>query len=273
MLRLDKGRAMKHVVKQLENLGFNWAYRVVDTRAFGLPHRRQRVILLASRTEDPRNVLFHASHDPYEPERTSSTPCGFYWTEGVRGIGWAVDAVPTLKGGSTVGIPSPPCIWVPDRKFLGLPEIRDAERLQGFPSGWTAPAVEDPTKRNGPRWKLVGNAVSVPVAEWVGEELANPKDFDASSYVEIKSNEKWPEAAWGYSGKRYKVQATMWPKAKKHPSILEFLNSELTPLSERATKGFLSRVKRSSLNEANNPEFQETIRTHLSAMSDHSTCC
>ena len=40
--------------------------------------------------------------------------CGFYWTEGVRGLGWAVDAIPTLKGGSTVGVPSPPAIWLPD---------------------------------------------------------------------------------------------------------------------------------------------------------------
>ena len=39
--------------------------------------------------------------------------CGFYWTEGLRGLGWAVDAVPTLKGGSTIGIPSPPAIWDP----------------------------------------------------------------------------------------------------------------------------------------------------------------
>lgn len=28
------------------------------------------------------------------------TPCGFYWTEGNTGLGWAVDAIPTLKGGS-----------------------------------------------------------------------------------------------------------------------------------------------------------------------------
>ena len=41
--------------------------------------------------------------------------CGFYWTEGNRGLGWAVDAVPTLKGGSTIGIPSPPAIWDPLR--------------------------------------------------------------------------------------------------------------------------------------------------------------
>src|SRR5262249_10000943 len=58
MLHLERGKAMRYLVESLERLEFSWAYRVVDARAFGLPHRRQRVILLASRTEDPRLVLF-----------------------------------------------------------------------------------------------------------------------------------------------------------------------------------------------------------------------
>ena len=58
MLQLDRGRGMRLLVDELESRGFHWAYRVVDTQAFGLPQRRQRVILLASRTEDPREVLF-----------------------------------------------------------------------------------------------------------------------------------------------------------------------------------------------------------------------
>ena len=58
MLQLDRGAAMRFLTRSLESLGFNWAYRVVDTRAFGLPQRRQRVIVLASRTQDPREVLF-----------------------------------------------------------------------------------------------------------------------------------------------------------------------------------------------------------------------
>ena len=69
--------------------------------------------------------------------------CGFYWTEGLRGLGWAVDAVPTLKGGSTIGIASPPAIRLARDRRLVTPGIEDAERLQGFPAGWTAAAVED----------------------------------------------------------------------------------------------------------------------------------
>jgi len=54
MLRLDGGKAMAFLAASLESLGYTWAYRVVDTRSFGLPHRRKRVIMVASRSEDPR---------------------------------------------------------------------------------------------------------------------------------------------------------------------------------------------------------------------------
>src|SRR5262249_14009134 len=48
MLQLDRGRAMTFLTHTLEELGFKWAYRTVDTQAFGLPQRRQRVLVLAS---------------------------------------------------------------------------------------------------------------------------------------------------------------------------------------------------------------------------------
>ena len=142
MLQLDRGQAMHVLVDWLSESGFRWAYRVVDTRSFGLPQRRRRVLLLASRTEDPRNVLLtDDAGNPGDPSHP--TAFGFYWTEGERGVGWGVDVVPTLKGGSGLGIPSPPAVWFPEGKGRVIkPDIRDAERLQGFPEDWTKPAEE-----------------------------------------------------------------------------------------------------------------------------------
>ena len=57
MLQLDRGRAMARIVDELELNGWSWAYRTIDTRSFGLPHRRRRVILLASKDMDPRGPL------------------------------------------------------------------------------------------------------------------------------------------------------------------------------------------------------------------------
>src|SRR5262249_5091425 len=127
MLQLQRGKAMSFLITALEGLGYAWAYRIVDTRAFGLPQRRLRVLLLASRTEDPRSVLFHGDVVPPQDDEPDKVACGFYWTEGQTGLGWAVDAVPTLKGGSTIGIPSPPAIRLPHDRMIVTPDIRDAE--------------------------------------------------------------------------------------------------------------------------------------------------
>jgi DNA (cytosine-5)-methyltransferase 1 len=249
MLHLDHGRAMARLTDALCDLGFSWAYRVVDTRAFGLPQRRQRVILLASRTEDPRPVILAQDAASNEVTDPSGRACGFYWTEGLRGLGWAVDAVPTLKGGSTVGIPSPPGIWMLDGS-IRTPDVRDAERLQGFPADWTAPATDDPTSRKGPRWKLVGNAVSVPVAEWIGRRLLEAEGSFVGFVGEaspLEPGAPWPKAAWGKDGKAHASSVGLWPEQHRYRHLAEFLRFPTTPLSRRALLGFLSRVERSSL--------------------------
>ena len=142
MLALDQGGAMTYLTKELERLKYRWAYRLVDSRFTGAPQRRQRVIVVASQHEDPRMVLF--ADDDGEPGEGNfrDDAYGFYWTEGTRGLGWARDAVPTLKGGSAIGIPSPPAVWIRDaraRSAIVTPDITAGERLQGFPTGWTLP--------------------------------------------------------------------------------------------------------------------------------------
>jgi DNA (cytosine-5)-methyltransferase 1 len=57
MLQLSQGKAMRHIVDELEKLRYRWAWRIVDTFSFGLPQRRERVFLLASRDGNPADVL------------------------------------------------------------------------------------------------------------------------------------------------------------------------------------------------------------------------
>jgi len=264
MLQLDRGKAMRVLVEALERLGYAWAYRVVDARAFGLPQRRQRVMLVASKTEDPREVLLHGSAEVPDPPEWRSVACGFYWTEGTKGLGWAVDAVPTLKGGSALGIPSPPAIVMPGMATIVTPNIRDAERLQGFEADWTRPAVSDAGKRIGARWRLVGNAVPVPVAEWLGKRLRNPVAYDASGDEVIREGSAWPKAAWGRRGRAYRVDLSLWPVRRSYRHLAEFLAYEPAPLSARGTAGFLSRVCNSQLRFP--PGFKRAVARHLKQM-------
>ena len=65
----------------------------------------------------------------------------------------------------------------------------ECERLQGFPDGWTSkrcilelegnewkPTGKVEEQKDGPRYRQMGNAVSVPVAEYIGRRMAEAVD-------------------------------------------------------------------------------------------------
>jgi DNA (cytosine-5)-methyltransferase 1 len=215
--------------------------------------------MLASAVADPAPLLFAEDERPLPEPDYRDTANGFYWTEGLRGLGWAVDAVPTLKGGSAIGIPSPPAIWMPDGRIV-TPGIRDAERLQGFDADWTLPGVEG-EKRQGPRWRMVGNAVSVPVAQWIGERLAIEPTTATYSSSPLPRAARWPLAGLGGPGRPAEgVDVSMWPVARPHPHLADFLDDDLSPLSVKACDGFLSRAERSGLHFP--PGLLDAIRAH-----------
>ena len=268
MLVLDRGRAMDYLVGEFERLGYRWAYRLVDSRFTGVPQRRQRVIMVASREEDPTAVLFADDAGDPGDDHLRKDAYGFYWTEGLRGLGWAQDAVPTLKGGSTIGIPSPPAVWIPGREpgsAVVTPSIQDAERLQGFPVDWTKPALDH--GRAGTRWKLVGNAVTVGVAAWLGRRLVSPGQAEHRYHASLRGGARWPLAAWGEPGRRWAVPVSLWPERHPYRHLLEVLDlKNLTPLSRRAAEGFHGRIQRSRLRL--DQDFVLAIKDHVQAMSD-----
>lgn len=266
MISLDQGNAIKYITNELENLGYMWAYRIIDSRAFGVPQRRLRMVLVASKTEDVRSILF--SSDIADPpngdnlqEVNKKNYYGFYWTEGKRGVGWTINGIPTLKIGSKIGIPSPPAIWIPETDYFGTPDIRDAERLQGFEDDWTIPAMSLPKAKKGDRWHLVGNAVCIPMSQWIGEQLVKPGFYDNKIEKEIH-RKKWPKAAYGYKGKVFEVKVSTWPVSYKYKKLKDYLKYPLNPLSEKGMKGFYSRAVGSEL--INYPiEFIKSMESYL----------
>src|SRR5581483_9690504 len=45
MLHLQGGKALKYVLRRLEELGYRWAYRIVNSMWFGVPQRRRRLYI------------------------------------------------------------------------------------------------------------------------------------------------------------------------------------------------------------------------------------
>lgn len=111
-------------------------------------------------------------------------------------------------------------VLLPDGSF-GLLRISDAERLQGLPVGWTAPgallgsrgasASREGAERRfdvAVRWGLLGNAVCVPVARWLGERLRSPCSAKYVTRGAVSSTPfsspvppgMWPRDAWRVPG-------------------------------------------------------------------------
>jgi len=244
MLHLDRGAAMEHLISEFERLGYRWAYRLIDTLAFGLPQRRRRIYFVASKDIDPRDVLFRDTGEEHKVAApTIERPIGFYWTEGRSGAGLTADGVPPIKGGSGIGIPSAPAVLFPDGQVL-MPDIESCEALQGFPRKWTEAAAED---KRSKRWVLVGNAVSVPAAGWVAKRIVNSStSFEPTGRASVLGS-KWPNAACGDRHGRYSVEASASPLINAAPSISEYRTPAWTPLSLRALTGFVKRAREGNL--------------------------
>lgn len=264
MLQLGGGGAIRAIIDEFERRKYRWAYRVVDSYGFGLAQRRERVFLVASRSLDPRLVLL-ADDSPLARPATELDRLahGFYWTEGRGGLGWAVNAVPTLKNGSTIGIASPPAVLLPDGRLIKI-GIRAGEQLQGFAPDWTQPA--ESVARPAARWGLVGSAVSVPVAAWIGRRLVAPGAQTAGTALPFPSTGKAPRAA-SFDGKqRLAWNISADPLGIAPPPLPGFmaLDQPQELLSLKATNGFLSRTRQAKLRFPDG--FIQAVERHLELM-------
>ena len=263
MLHLKRGKAIDSILSRLEKLGYRWAYRVVDTQSFGLAQRRRRVFIVASQAGDPRRVLLADDAPKRKPPKLDVTrpvgcrPAGFYWTEGKVGHGLTADAIPPLKAGSTLAIPSPPAVLLPSGRVV-TPPIEAVERLQGFPPGWTSVLQKDAGRQ---RWRLLGNAVSVPVAEWIGGRLSVPGEYDEGADTPLEPGAPWPTAGWNVNGRRMVSRVSEYPVEKRLGRLSAFATRKWPNLSDRALRGFTTRARKGNLRYP--PGFLDALEANL----------
>lgn len=197
--------AIHKITTDLEDIGYrSWAYRVISTAGFGIPQKRRRVILVASMYADARDVLLAQGRDAchecsYGVEDSEKVQCyecfdrecqEKYQSPETREERYAVKYASTstiiMDTNSAIGVPSlnlvptfttqnyKMCISIPGKPLTML-RIEDAERLQGFPEGFTSAAVSAPPGAPDPkRHKLIGNAVTPAIARFIGMGISRP---------------------------------------------------------------------------------------------------
>lgn len=174
------------IVDWVVQRGYGVGWRVLDAQGFGLAQRRKRVFIVAS-FGSPRGCTVLLEHEGLRWDSTKSraSECddtgaiakclsahGRRNDPTVETLLWEAchtdiparlcsnqELSPTLPARMGTGGNNVPLIGV--RRLTPT----ECERLQGFPDGWTDGQADTQ------RYKQLGNAVAVPVAEWIGRRI------------------------------------------------------------------------------------------------------
>lgn len=210
LLTSSGGRDFELVLCEMDRLGYSGAWRVLDAQWLGVAQRRRRVFGLFSRLDAgavrcaeilslPESLRGHpppgrkAEEDPSAPfgcrvgaDRKDAGRIDNELLTGIQAVGYTQSsfggyregcgtlraAGGDLGGGSeTLIVDIAACDdnrrdSVPDRMAVRRLTPTECERLQGFPDSWTA-GFKDTV-----RYRMLGNAVCVKVAEWIARRMA-----------------------------------------------------------------------------------------------------
>jgi DNA (cytosine-5)-methyltransferase 1 len=121
--------------------------------------------------------------------------------------------------------------------------------------------------KNGPRWKLVGNAVSTVVADWLVRRLESPgqwlKEAETPRVGVTVGRALRGAAMVTWSA----MNVSTWPERRDYTHLTDLVDvMEAEPLSARATAGFLSRASKGKLRL--DEDFILAAKRHLQALED-----
>lgn len=175
----------------------NIAWRVLDSKYFGLPQQRRRLYVLAGGKDFvPENILFEEHKGEWETYPSTDL---FFEKEGhkfqiFREYSDCLYSAYGTKWNGNAAAYNGSLFVVQDGKIRRLSPL-ECERLMGFPDNYTD--IEGARRTN--RYQAIGNSWAVPVVQWIGKrlledrkktiDLLEHKDILKHCMVEISENE------------------------------------------------------------------------------------
>lgn len=200
----DRGRTFKIILERLKNLGYHVKWQVLNALDFGLPQKRERVIIVGFKSqEDCDKFSFDIPHTPYNladileddkdvdptlfasdriiakrQEKTSGKKV-FYpsiWHENKAGNISVLDYSCALRTGASYNY-----LLV---NGVRRPTSRELLRLQGFPEKYKIAVSHQDIRRQ------TGNSVAVPMIRMVANkinEIIRSKEYGTSETEGLKA--------------------------------------------------------------------------------------
>lgn len=184
LLTSHRGRDFAIVLKTLDELGYGLAWRVLNSKDFGVPQSRRRVFIVGVLGDVGRagKILFEPECSDWDTPQGGSTeekPTSLFQKivgDPVRGpmtksMAHCIYAESARHTGTDW---SRNYVWYPDGRVRRLTST-EVERVQGYPEGWTLPdGMDSETPRlESLRYHAVGNSVTPSVAHWIGRKIVS----------------------------------------------------------------------------------------------------
>jgi DNA (cytosine-5)-methyltransferase 1 len=183
LLTSNKGCDLLTVIQGLAELRYGVAWRVLNSRWFGLPQNRERIFIVGCRFNPRRaaEILFERDALPWDDrevrenrldvaasdqERPRETVVCFQPRIARNGRGQPKEYADALVASETGphGDSKPHIVY-----SGGVRSLMPVEwlRIQGFPDDW----LDGFDFKDMTKFRMIGNAVSPPVSEWIGKRI------------------------------------------------------------------------------------------------------
>jgi len=205
VLSSNGGRDFGTFLGMLGELGYGFAYRILDAQYFGVAQRRRRVFVVgylgdwhraAAVLFEPESLSGHPAPSREKRQDVAGTITARFGISRNNHEECVAQTLLARRGGFDLESETPvvaPTLqandgakwgsnqWVDEGKAIVQPiamQVRrltpvECERLQGFPDNYTnIPWRNKPESPDGPRYKALGNSMAVPVMRWIGERIA-----------------------------------------------------------------------------------------------------
>lgn len=170
VLSTHGGRDFGSLLGGLAELGYGWAYRVLNAQWFGVPQRRRRVYVVGHLGDAGRaaQVCFDG-----ESLQRDTPPGGNAQEDSSRATLPCIDASYGAKWGSNQWVDQGAAIIqsINGRRVVRRLTPDECEKAQGFPAGFTNISYKGRPAPDEQRYRAVGNSMAVPVMRWIGQRI------------------------------------------------------------------------------------------------------